>query len=186
MNIGVDDVWAPTSCPALVTPRAVVCQVPLSIGFPRQEYWSRLPFPSSGDLLNSGIEPRSPALQPDSLPNELQGIGVHISFQMMVFSWYMPRSEIAGSYGSSDAEAPVFWSSDVNSWLIGKTPDVGEDWGQKEKRASEDEIAGWHHQCNGHELGQTLGDDEGQWGLACCSPWSCRVRHNWATEQQQQ
>ena len=32
-------------------------------------------------------------------------------------------------------------------------------------------MAGWHHQCNGHELGQTLGDGEGQRGLACCSPW---------------
>ena len=32
-------------------------------------------------------------------------------------------------------------------------------------------MAGWHHQCNGHELGQTLGDGEGQGGLACCSPW---------------
>ena len=32
-------------------------------------------------------------------------------------------------------------------------------------------MAGWHHQCNGHELGQTLRDDEGQGGLVCCSPW---------------
>ena len=43
--------------------------------------------------------------------------------------------------------------------------------GQKEKRASEDEMAGWHQGCNGHELGQTSGDGEGQKGLACCSPW---------------
>ena len=41
---------------------------------------------------------------------------------------------------------------------------------QKEK-VSEDEMAGWHHQCNGHELGQTSGNSEGQRGLACCSPW---------------
>ena len=73
--------------------------------------------------------------------------------------------------GRTDAEAPVFWSSDVNSWLIGKVSDAGKDWGQKEKRASEDEMAVWHHWCNRHEVGQTLGDDEGQWGLACCSPW---------------
>ena len=39
---------------------------------------------------------------------------------------------------------------------------------------SEDEMAGRHHQCNGHELGQTLGDGEGQGGLACCSPWGCK------------
>ena len=32
-------------------------------------------------------------------------------------------------------------------------------------------MAGWHHRCNGHELGQTIGDGEGQRGLACCSPW---------------
>ena len=48
-------------------------------------------------------------------------------------------------------------------------------------RASEDEMAGWNHQCNGHELGQTPGDGEGQGGLACYSPWGCRVRHNKAT-----
>ena len=43
----------------------------------------------------------------------------------------------------------------------------------------------WHHQYNGHELGQTLGDGEGQGGLVCCSPWGRRVRHDWETEQQQ-
>ena len=53
------------------------------------------------------------------------------------------------------------------------------------KRASEDEMARGHHRCNGHELGQTLGDGEGQGGLACCSSWGLqRVRHDWATEQQ--
>ena len=36
---------------------------------------------------------------------------------------------------------------------------------------SKDGVAGWHHQCNGHELGQTTGDGEGQGGLACSSPW---------------
>ena len=49
---------------------------------------------------------------------------------------------------------------------------------------TEDEMAGCYHQCNGHELGQTLGDGEGQRGLARCSPWHHRVRHDWATEQQ--
>ena len=44
--------------------------------------------------------------------------------------------------GRADAEAegPVLWSPDVNSWLVGKVPDAGRDWGQKEKRASEDGI----------------------------------------------
>ena len=43
------------------------------MGFSRQEYWSRLPFPSPGALYNLGIEPRSPTLQADSLPTELPG-----------------------------------------------------------------------------------------------------------------
>ena len=83
----------------------------------------------------------------------------------------------------AEAEAQVFWSPDVNSWLIGKVPDTGKDWGQKEKRALEDETARWHHRCNGRELGQTLGDSEGQGGLACCSPWGLKEA-DWVTEQQ--
>ena len=49
---------------------SVKCQAPLSMEFSRQEYWSGLPFPSPGDLPNSGIEPGSPALQADTLPSE--------------------------------------------------------------------------------------------------------------------
>ena len=49
-------------CLTLVTPWTVAGQAPLSMGFPRQEYWSRLPFPSPGDPPNPGIEPASPAL----------------------------------------------------------------------------------------------------------------------------
>ena len=49
------------------------CQAPLSIGFPRQEYWVGLPFPSPGDLPNSRIKPESPTLQAHSLPFEWPG-----------------------------------------------------------------------------------------------------------------
>ena len=59
----------------------------------------------------------------------------------------------------------------MNRQLTGKVSDAGKDQGQKEKRASEDEMAGWHHQCNEHELGPSQEDDEGQGGLACCSLW---------------
>ena len=45
-------------------------QAPLSLGFPRQEYWSGLPFPSPGDYHKLGVKPGSPALQADSLPSE--------------------------------------------------------------------------------------------------------------------
>ena len=61
------------SCLTLATPWAVAHQAPLSMGFSRQEYWSGLPFPSPGDLPDPGIQPRSPALQADSLPTELWG-----------------------------------------------------------------------------------------------------------------
>ena len=61
-------VYAVLSCIQLFeTPWTVAHQAPLSMGFPRQEYWSGLPFPSPGDLPNPAIEPRSPALQTDSL-----------------------------------------------------------------------------------------------------------------------
>ena len=55
------------------TPRAVAHQAPLSMGFSRQEYWSGLPFPSPGGLLDPGIEPRSPALQAEALTSEPPG-----------------------------------------------------------------------------------------------------------------
>ena len=67
----------------------------------------------------------------------------------------------------TEAEGPVFWSPDANSQLTGKDPDAGKDWGQKEKRVSDDEMTRWHHWRNGHEFGQTqipkiLGDGEGR------------------------
>ena len=57
----------------LAIPWTVVHQAPLSMGFSRQQYRSRLPFPSVDDLPNPGIKPRAPALQADSLLIELQG-----------------------------------------------------------------------------------------------------------------
>ena len=62
------------SCVRLfATPWTVTYQAPLSMGFSRQEYWSGLPFPSPGDLPDPRIEPKSPALQADSLPSEPPG-----------------------------------------------------------------------------------------------------------------
>ena len=46
-------------------------------------------------------------------------------------------------------------------------------------------MVGWHHQFNGHEFGQTLGDSEGQGRLVCCSPWGRKVRQDLMTEQQE-
>ena len=56
-----------------VTPWTITCQAPLSIEFSTQEYWHGLPFPSPVDLSDSGIKPRFPALQANSLPSEPPG-----------------------------------------------------------------------------------------------------------------
>ena len=69
-----------------------------------------------------------------------------------------------------EAETPIFWPPDEKSWLIGKDPDAGEDWGQ-EKGTTGDEMVGWHHQLDGHGFGWTPGVGDGQGGLACCSSW---------------
>ena len=54
-----------------VIPWSIASQAPLSMGCPRQEYWSELPFPPSGILPDPGVESRSPELQANSLPTEL-------------------------------------------------------------------------------------------------------------------
>ena len=56
--------------------------------------------------------------------------------------------------GKNDAKAetPILWSPAVKSWLIGKNPDAERDWGQEEKGMTEDEMAGWRHQLDGHEF----------------------------------
>ena len=70
-----------------------------------------------------------------------------------------------------EAETPILRPPDVKSWLIWKDLDAGKDWGQEEKRTTEDEMVGWHHRLNGHGFGWTPGVGDGQWGLACCSSW---------------
>ena len=74
------------SCPTLATLWTVAHQTPLSMGFPRQEYWSGLPFPSSGDLPNPGTKPASPAFAGGLFTTEPAGksyiyIGVSNSLQ---------------------------------------------------------------------------------------------------------
>ena len=65
-----------------------------------------------------------------------------------------------------EAETPILWLPDAKSWLIWKDPDAGRDWGQEEKRTTEDGMVGWHHWLNGHEFGWTLGTGDGQGVLA--------------------
>ena len=52
----------------------------------------------------------------------------------------------------AEAEAPILWPPDAKNWLIGKDPDAGKDWRCEEKGMTEDEMVGWHHWLDGHEL----------------------------------
>ena len=61
-----------------LTPQTVACQSPLSMGFSRPEYWSRLPFPSPRDLSDPGIETASPAWQADSVSLSHLGSPINI------------------------------------------------------------------------------------------------------------
>ena len=83
-----------------------------------------------------------------------------------------------------EAETPILWPPDAESWLIGKDPDAGKDWEQK-KGMTEDEMVGWHHQHNGHGFEWTPGVGDGQGGLACCGSWGRKESEttkqlNWA------
>ena len=60
----------------------------------------------------------------------------------------------------AEGEAPILWPPDAKSQLIGKDPDSGKDW-EQEKKVTEDEMVGWHHQPKGHKFEQTPGDSEG-------------------------
>ena len=88
--------------------------------------------------------------------------------------------------GRTDAEAEtlILWPPHAKSWLIGKDSDAGRNLGQEEKGMTEDEMAGWHHRLDGHEFEWTLGDGDGQGGLACWDSWGCKEsdmteRLNW-------
>ena len=63
-----------------------------------------------------------------------------------------------------------FWPPDGKSQPIRKDPNAGKYWGQEEKGMTEQEMVGWHHRLNGHEVEHSPGDGEGQGSLACCCP----------------
>ena len=89
--------------------------------------------------------------------------------------------------GRTDAEAetPVLWPLDTKNWLLGEDPDAGQDWRQKEKgMMTEDEMVGWHHWLNGHELNKLQGRVDRKPGVLQSTGWqrSC----TWLSDKQQQ
>ena len=87
-----------------------------------------------------------------------------------ILAWRIPWTEIPGRqagtvHGITESDTVIPCDP------FGKDSDAGRDWGQEEKGTTEDEMAGWHHQLDGHGFGWTPGIDDGQGGLACCSSW---------------
>ena len=89
---------------------------------------------------------------------------------------------------TTGAEAPILCPPDTNSWLIGKDPDAGKNWRQKEKWVAEDEMVGWHHQFKGRELRETVKDREA-WHAAVhgvtkswtpLSNWTTNTHEKWS------
>ena len=70
-----------------------------------------------------------------------------------------------------EAETAILWPPDSKNWLLGKDPDAGKDWGQKEKGMTEDEMVREPHWLNRHVSEQIPRDGEGQGSQVCCSPW---------------
>ena len=78
--------------------------------------------------------------------------------------------------GSTDAEgeALIRWPPDAKRQFTGKDSHAGKDWGQEEKRETENEMSGWHQWLNGHEFEQIQWVSVGQGTLGCCSTWGHR------------
>ena len=70
-----------------------------------------------------------------------------------------------------EAETTIVWPPHTKSWLTGKDPDAGSDWGQEEKGMTENVRVGCHHQLNGHGSWWNLGVGGGQGGLVCYGLW---------------
>ena len=175
--------WLCTNCSALPNPSFLICKVCvmlptlqgkhcvqlfvtswtvahqslLSMELSRQLYWSGLPFPSSRDLCNPGIQPGSPAFQAVSLPSET---AVKPILNRVVYIKYKASCMLLGNGNclvfigrtDADAEAPILWPPDEKNWLIGKDPDSGKDCSWEEKGMIEFEMVGWHHWLDGHEF----------------------------------
>ena len=71
----------------------------------------------------------------------------------------------------AETEAPVLWPPDAKNWLIEKDPDAGKDWRWKEKGLTEDEMVVCHHQLNGHEFEQGVGDGQVSHGIVKSQTW---------------
>ena len=116
-----------------VTPWTVAHQVALSMGFPWQECWTRLPFPSPGYLPNPGIEPVSPALQADSLPSEPPGkpFTEMTPFEIVTSSSWQTFHESSGDFNLVD----------TSKTLSGKYKQSSRIWQRKKKKKTHEQFS---------------------------------------------
>ena len=132
-------------------------KAPLSVEFPKQEYWSGLSF-----IHNSKNGPKQiyhlvmhsqknwcfwTVVLEKTLESPLDCKDIQPVYPKRNQSWvFTGRTDV-------EAETPILRPPGAKSWLICKDPDAGKDWGQEEKGTTEDEMVGWHHRLNGHEFG---------------------------------
>ena len=118
------------------------------MGFFRQEDWSGLPLPSPKESWALKNWCFWTAVLEKTLENPLDCKEIQPVHPKGDQPWvFIGRTNV-------EAETPIFWPPDVKSWLIGKDPDAGKDWGQEEKGTTDDEMTGWHHWLDGHEFGK--------------------------------
>ena len=112
-------------CDSFVTVWTVAYQAPVSLGFPRQEYWSGLPFPSPGDLPDPEIEPESPGLPADSLPPEPPGMPKMMSNWPCHLLGHKGLNSCHFGFGSLSS-VPLYTFSFVNKLAEYRGPDKSE------------------------------------------------------------
>ena len=81
-----------------------------------------------------------------------------------------------------ETETPILWPPDAKNWLIWKHPNAGKDWRWEEKGVTEDEMVGWHHWLNGHELSKLWGMAKDREARHPAVHGLQRVRHDWVTD----
>ena len=134
------------------------------------------------EVLEKSLE--SLGLQRDQINQSERKSTLNIHWKDCCWSW---SSNALATFCKEPTHGKISWCWETaKSQLIEKYPDAGKHWRQKEKVAAKYVMVRLHHhQLNGHKLEQILGDDGGQRCLAFYNLWSCRVRHDLATEQQQ-